>query len=96
MAFERVDDVHGGDRLSAGVLSVRDRVSDDVLEEHLEDTAGLLVDESGDALDTSTSGQTADRRLGDSLDIITENLAMTLGTSLSESFSSFSTSRHFD
>ena len=55
LALERVDDVHGSDGLPAGVLGVGDRVTDHVLEEHLEDTAGLLVDEAADALDTTTA-----------------------------------------
>ena len=42
------------------VFSVRDRVTDDVLEEDLEDATGLLVDETGDTLDTTTTGETAD------------------------------------
>lgn len=50
-----------------------------VLEEDLEDTAGLLVDETGDTLDTTTAGETADSGLGDALDVITKNLAVTLG-----------------
>ena len=36
LALERVDDVHGGHRLAAGVLRLRHRVADDVLQEHLE------------------------------------------------------------
>ena len=55
LALERVDDVHGGDGLAAGVLGVG-HVTDDVLGEDLEDTAGLLVDE-GDALDTTGIGR---------------------------------------
>jgi hypothetical protein len=65
------------------VLSVGDRVTDDVLKlirasardrlegvrssthEDLEDTTGLLVDEAGDTLDTTTTGETADSGLGD-------------------------------
>ena len=49
LALERVHDVHGRDGLAARVLGVGDRVTDHVLEEHLEDTAGLLVDEAADA-----------------------------------------------
>ena len=33
--------------------------------EDLEDTAGLLVDQAGDTLDTTTTGETADSGLGD-------------------------------
>ena len=35
LAFESVDDVHGGDGLALGVLAVRDSVTDDVLKENL-------------------------------------------------------------
>ena len=96
LALERVDNVHGGHGLSAGVLGVGDRVTDHVLQENLEDTAGLLVDEARDALDTTTACKTADGRLGDALDVVTQHLAVALGASLSESLSSFSTSRHVD
>ena len=63
---------------------------------HLEDTAGLLVDETADALDSTTAGQTADGWLGDSLDVFTQDLVMSLGASLSESLSSFAASKHVD
>ena len=92
LALEGVDDVHGGDGLPAGVLGVGDGVTDHVLEEHLEDTAGLLVDEARDALDTATASQAADGGLGDALDVVAEHLAVTLGAALSESFTSLSTS----
>ena len=46
--------------LPLGMLSVRDRVPDNVLKEDLEDTASLLVDKAGDTLDTTTTGETAD------------------------------------
>ena len=94
MALERVDDIHGSDRLAAGVLGVGDSVTDDGLKEDLEDTTGLLVDEAGDALDTTTASETADGGLGDALDIVAQDLAVALGAALAESFSSFSTSRH--
>ncbi|KAI8491235.1 hypothetical protein Bbelb_308680 [Branchiostoma belcheri] len=44
LAFESVDNVHGGDRLALGVLGVCDRIADDILEEDLENASGLLVD----------------------------------------------------
>ena len=94
LALEGVDDVHGRHSLAAGVLGVGDRVTDDVLEENLEDTTGLFVDETRDALDTTTTGETTDSGLGDSLDVVTKDLAMTLGATLSESLSSFSAARH--
>ena len=90
LALEGVDDVHGGDGLALGVLAVGDGVSDDVLEEHLQHSAGLLVDEAGDALHASTTGQTTDGRLGDALDVVAKHLAMALGSSFAESFASLS------
>lgn len=42
------------------VLGVSDRVADDVLEEDLQDTTGLLVDQAGDTLDTATTRKTTD------------------------------------
>jgi len=83
LALEGVHDVHGSDGLATGVLGVGDGVAYDVLEEDLEDAAGLLVDEAGDALDTATTGEAADGGLGDALDVIAEDLAVTLGASLS-------------
>jgi hypothetical protein len=96
LALESVDNVHGSDGLAAGVLSVSDRVTDDVLEEDLEDTTGLLVDQSRNTLDTTTTSKTTDGWLGDTLDVITENLSVTLGASLAETFSSLSSSGHID
>ncbi len=55
LALEGVHDVHGGHGLPAGVLGVGDGVTDDVLEEHLEHAAGLLVDEARDALDATAA-----------------------------------------
>ena len=96
MSLQSVDDIHGGDGLPLGVLGVGHGITDDVLKEHLQDTTGLFVDQARDTLDTSTSRQTADSGLGDTLDVITQNFAMTLGASLSEPLSSFSTTRHDD
>ena len=94
MALEGIDDIHGSDSLTTSMLGVGDGVADDVLKEDLEHTAGLLVDETGDTLDTSTTSETADGGLGDALDVIAKDLAVTLGASLSKSFASFSATRH--
>ena len=71
-ALEGVDNVERGDSLALGVLGVGDRVADDVLEEDLEDAARLLVDQARDTLDTATTGETTDRRLGDALDVVAQ------------------------
>ena len=94
LALEGVDDVHGGDGLSASVLGVGHGVTDDVLEEHLEYAAGLFVDEATDALDATTACETADSGLGDALDVVAQHLAVALGAALAESLASFTASRH--
>lgn len=94
LSLEGVDDVHGGDGLPLGVFGVGDGVTDHVLQENFQDTTSLLVDETGDTLDTTTTSQTTDSGLGNTLDVITKYLAMTLGSTLSESLSSFTTARH--
>jgi hypothetical protein len=74
LPLEGIDNIHGGDGLPLGVFSVGDSIPDDVLQENLEDTAGLFVDEARDTLDTSTASQTPDGGLGDALDVIPEHL----------------------
>ena len=59
-ALERVHHVHGGHRLPLCVLGVGHCVSDDALQEHLEDTLGFLVDETADALHATPTGKTTD------------------------------------
>ena len=76
------------------MLGVGDGVPDDVLEEDLENTTRFLVDKAGDTLDTTSAGETTDGGLGDTLDVITQNLPVTLGATLSQAFSSFAASRH--
>jgi hypothetical protein len=88
LALEGVDNIHRGDSLTTSVLCVGDRVADDVLKEDLQHTTSLFIDETRDTLDTTTTSETTDSRLGNSLDIVAENLSVTLGTSLSESLSS--------
>ena len=94
LSLEGVDDVHGGDGLPLGVLGVGDGVTDHVLKEHLQYAAGLLVDEARDTLDTASASQTTDGGLGDALDVVTQDLAVTLGAALAESLAALATSRH--
>ena len=64
------------------------------LEEDLEDASGLFVDQTRDTLDTATSCETSDGRLGDALDVVSQDLAVSLGSSLSETLAALSSSRH--
>ena len=46
------------DSIPLGVFSVGDRVTDDVLEEDLENATSLFVDETRNTLDTTTTSET--------------------------------------
>ena len=72
LSLKSVDDVESGDGLSLGVLSVGDGVTNNVLEEGSEDVSGLLVDEGGDSLNTTTASESSDRGLGDAKDGLLE------------------------
>lgn len=78
------------------LLSVCDSITDDTLEEGLENTSCLLVDHGGDTLDTTTTSETSDSGLGDTLDVVTKNLSVALGTALSETLATFAASSHVD
>ncbi len=94
LPLQRVHHIHGGHGLSLSVLGVGDGITDDVLQKHFEHPAGLLVNQTGDTLHTATASQTADGGFGDSLDIIAQNLTVTLCASFAESFPSFASTAH--
>ena len=94
LPLQGVHDVHGGNGLSLGVLSVGDGITDDVLKEHFQNSTSLFIDETRDALDTTTAGKTTDGGLGNTLDVVSQDLPVALGASLSKTLSSFSSSRH--
>lgn len=94
LSLERIDDVHGCDGLALRMFAVGDGVTDDILEENLQDSAGFLVDETGDSLHSTSAGQTADSWLGDPLDVVSEDFAMALGASLAQAFTTFAASGH--
>ena len=80
LALESVDDVHGSDSLPLGVFGVSDGITDNILQEHFQYTTSLFVYQAGDTLDTSPTSETTDGWLGNTLDVVTEDFAMTLGT----------------
>ena len=73
LALQGIHHVKGRDGLSLGVLGIRDRVADHALQEALEHGTRLLVNEARDTLDSTTTRETADCGLGDSLDIVTQD-----------------------
>jgi hypothetical protein len=94
LALESIDNIHGDDGLAACVLSVRDRVANDRLKENLQNIAGLVVDEAGDTFHAATACQTANRGLGDALDVIPQDLSMALSAALAETLATLAASRH--
>ena len=94
LALESLDHIGGGDSLPLGVLGVGDRVPDHVLQKHLQHPTGLLVDKTGDPLHSSTAGQATDSRLCDALDVVAQNLTVTLSAPLSKAFSALAATRH--
>lgn len=74
LALECVNNVERGDGLALGVLSVGDRVTNHRLEEELQNTTGLVVDKTRDTLDTTSTRKTTDSGLGDTLDVVSQDL----------------------
>lgn len=68
------------------MLSVSDGVTDDRFEEDLENVTSFLVNKAGDTLDTTTTSETTDGRLGDALDIISKDFAVAFGAALSKTW----------
>ena len=92
LPLQSINHIHSSDSLPPGVLGVGNSVADDILEEDLEDSSGLFVDQTADTLDTTSTSKTTNSRLGDTLDVISKHLPVPLGSSLSQSFSSFPSS----
>lgn len=96
LAFQCVDDIHGSDGLPLGVLGVGDSISDHIFKENFEDSSSFFVDQSADSLYSTTTRQSTDGWFCYSLDVVSQNLSVTLGASFSQSLSSFTSSRHLD
>lgn len=92
LALQRIDYVHGGDRLALGVLRIGHSVPDHVLQEDFQHPAGLLVDEARDALHAAAASKAPDGWLGNALDVVAQHFAMALGTPFSQTLTSFAAS----
>jgi hypothetical protein len=78
------------------MLSVGSSVTKNLLEEETESSTALVVDLARDTLDSSTTSETTKSGLGYSSDGLLEGLAVTITSSLSETLSSLSATRHVD
>ncbi len=96
LALQSIDHIEGSDRLAAGVLCVGHGILNNLLKEDLQNTSGLLVDEAGDALNTTTTRKATDGGLGDTLNVVAQNLTReALSAALTSTFaSSLTSSRH--
>merc|ERR1719180_639803 len=94
LPLQGIHDIHSSDSLPLGMLSVSDRITDNILQEDLQDTPSLLIDETRDPLHSTPPSQSPNGRLGDTLDVVSQYFAMPLGTSLTQSLASLSTSSH--
>jgi len=59
-----------------------------IFQKDLENTSGLFVDQAQDTLDATSTSGTANGRLCDALDVVAEDLAVTLHAALSETLTS--------
>jgi hypothetical protein len=84
LTLERVYHVHGRDGLAPRVFRVRDGIADAIFQKYFEHTAGFFVNQTTDTLDSATTGQTTNGRLGNALDVVAQDLAVTLSAALSE------------
>ncbi|MFS8008027.1 hypothetical protein Hanom_Chr14g01267871 [Helianthus anomalus] len=60
------------------MLGVGNSITNNIFEKDLQHAACLLVDETADPLNAATSRQPTNSRLGDTLDVITENFTVRL------------------
>jgi len=61
---------------------------------HEVDELTLFVDHSRNTLDTTSSSKTTDSWLGDTLDVVSQDLSVSLGTTLAEALATFAASSH--
>lgn len=90
LLLQCIENVPGRNRHSTGMLRIDDDILEQIREEISQKEAGLVVDETGDALDAATTRKATDGRLGyDALDVSSEDFSVAFGSSFSETFASF-------
>ena len=95
LALQGIHDVEGRYSFPVSMLGVGNCVTHNRFQEALEDSPHFGVDEGGDPFDSTSSGQSTNRRLSNASDGILHHLAVSLRASLAESFAAFTSSRHF-
>merc|ERR1719377_305259 len=77
LALQRVDHVECCHGFPPRMFGVGDRVTENVLQERLQDTSRLIVDQRTDPLDATAASQTTDGWLGDAIDVVSHHLSGT-------------------
>jgi hypothetical protein len=88
--LERVHDVEGAHQFAVSVLGLNHGVGADALQQILEDSADLLVDQTGDALYSSSARKSADRGLCDANDVVSQDRPVAFRAALAHSLGSLS------
>ncbi|XP_011818312.1 PREDICTED: uncharacterized protein LOC105526832 [Colobus angolensis palliatus] len=70
------------------------RIPDHILQKNLENTSGLLINQTGDSFNPTTSSKAPNSRLSNTLDVIPQHLPVALGASLTQTFTAFAATRH--
>jgi hypothetical protein len=94
LSLKSIHNIHGRHSLTPGMLSVRNGITDHILQKDLQHTASFFIDQPADTLHTASPRQTPDGRLRDALNVIAEHLPVTLGTALAQTLASLPTARH--
>lgn len=82
LTFERVDHIHGGNSLALSMLRIGDRVPDHIFQKHFQHPTSLFIDKTRDTFDASTTSQTPDSWLSNTLNVVPQDFAMALSTPL--------------
>ena len=95
LPLQRIHNVHGRNRLPPGVLGIGHSVANHILQEYLEHSPRLLVNQSTDPLHTTSSRQSPNCRFRYALNVVAKHFPVPLRTSLAQSLSSLPSTRHF-
>jgi hypothetical protein len=109
-ALKRINDIEGSNGFPLCVFSISHGVADNLksrlkpyntesmitytLKEVLQHSTGFFIDEARDTLDTTTTSEAADSRLGNTLNVVTQDFTMPLSTGLSETLATLSTASY--
>ena len=70
LPFQGINNIHGSDSLPSCVLSVSHGITNNVLQENLQHSSSFFIDQATDSLNSSSTSQTANCGLCDTLDVI--------------------------